>query len=66
MKSFLSNYNKIKLEINRKSYSNSKFQNVIIVQVEKILKINKRAGWNKNMQVGIFGKKNKMCCMFIR
>ena len=32
----------------------------------KFSKINKRAGWNKAVQVGIFLKINKLCSMFIR
>ena len=28
-------------------------------------KINKRAGWNKGVQVGFFQKINKICCMII-
>ena len=65
MNNFVSNCYEIKLEINRIPYVNLKFQNKVILQVEKISKINKRAGWNKNVQVGIFQKKNKTCCMFI-
>ena len=36
------------------------------MQDGKIPKINKRAGWNKAVQVGIFQKNNKMCSMIIR
>jgi len=32
----------------------------------KISKINKRAGWNKAVQVGIFLEINKLCSTFIR
>ena len=32
----------------------------------KFPKINKRAGWNKAVQDGIFQKINKICCMIIR
>ena len=32
----------------------------------KFFKINKRAGWNKAVQVGIFQKINKLCSTFIR
>ena len=35
------------------------------VQAGKIPKIDKRAGWNKTVQVGIFQKINKICCMII-
>ena len=38
-----------------------------MVQVEKISKINKRAGWNKIVQVGIFQKKKRIkraACLF--
>ena len=41
-------------------------QDGINVQAGKIPKINKRAGWNKAVQVGIFQKINKMCSTFIR
>ena len=41
--------------INEKSHSGSKFP-----------KFNKRAGWNKAVQDGIFQKINKICCMIIR
>ena len=36
------------------------------MQLEKFLKINKRAGWNKSVQDGKFQKVNKICCMIIR
>jgi len=36
------------------------------VQLEKFLKINKRAGWNKSVQDGKFQKINKICCTIIR
>ena len=36
------------------------------VHAGKFPKINKRAGWNKAVQVGIFKKNNKMCSTFIR
>ena len=36
------------------------------MQAGKFPKINKRAGWNKAVQVGIFQKINKMCSTFIR
>ena len=32
----------------------------------KFSKINKRAGWNKAVQVGIFLKSNKLFSMFIK
>ena len=32
----------------------------------KFSQINKRAGWNKGVQVGFFQKINKLCSMFIR
>ena len=41
-------------------------QEGINVQVGKFLKINKRAGGNKGVQVGIFQKINKVCSTFIR
>ena len=36
------------------------------MQAGKFPKINKRAGWNKAVQVGIFQKINKLCSTFIR
>ena len=36
------------------------------MQAGKFPKINKRAGWNKAVQVGYFQKINKMCSTFIR
>ena len=36
------------------------------IQAGKFPKINKRAGWNKAVQVGYFQKINKMCSTFIR
>ena len=41
-------------------------QGGINVQVEKFLKVNKRAGWNKSVQDGKFQKINKICCTIIR
>ena len=41
-------------------------QDGINVQDGKSLKINKRAGWNKGVQDGLFQKKNKVCCTIIR
>ena len=32
----------------------------------KISKSNKSASWNKGVQVGIFQKSNKICCMIIQ
>ena len=32
----------------------------------KVSKINKRAGWNKAMQAGIFQKIDKLCSTFIK
>ena len=37
-----------------------------IIQAGKFPKINKRAGWNKAVQVGYFQKIDKMCSTFIR
>ena len=38
---------------------------LILVYAENFPNINKRAGWNKDVQVGIFQKINKICCMII-
>ena len=39
-------------------------QDGINVQAGKFSKIDKRAGWNKAVQVGIFQKINKLCSTF--
>ena len=36
------------------------------MQVGNLTEINKRAGWNKGVQVGKFLKFNKICCTIIR